>query len=50
MYPIEHYMKILKDYLKNQYHSEASMIKRYIVEESIEFCSEYMSKENFIGV
>ena len=43
-------MKILKGYVKNHYRLEASMIERYIVEESIEFCSEYMSKANPIGL
>jgi len=43
-------MKILKGYVKNHYRSEASMIERYITEESIEFCLEYMSKANPIGL
>jgi len=43
-------MKILKEYVKNHYRLKASMIKRYIAEESIEFCSEYMSKANPIGI
>ena len=50
MYPVEQYMKILKGYVKNHYHPEASMIERYIAEESIEFCSEYMTKANPIGL
>jgi len=39
MYHIERYMKILKGYVKNKYRPEASMIERYIVKESIKFCS-----------
>jgi len=35
MYPIERYTKILKGYVKNQYRPEASMIERYIAEESV---------------
>jgi len=35
MYLIECYTNILKAYVKNQYRSEASMIERYIIEESI---------------
>ena len=50
MYPVERYMNILKCYVKNHYRLEASMIERYIAEESIEFCSEYMSKANPIGL
>ena len=42
MYHVERYMTILKGYVKNHYRPEASMIERYIAEESIEFCSEYM--------
>jgi len=49
MYPIERYMKILKGYVKNQYRPEASMIERYIAEESVEFCSNYMAKVKPIG-
>jgi len=43
-------MKILKGYLKNQYRPESSIIERYISEESIDFCSEYLSKAKYIGV
>jgi len=35
---------------KTHYHAEASMIERYIIEESIEFCSEYISKAYPIGI
>ena len=42
MYPVERYMKILKWYVKNHYRLEASIIERYIVEEAIEFCTEYL--------
>ena len=43
-------MKILKGYVKNQCRPEASIIERYILEESIEFCSEYLRKVKCIGV
>ena len=39
MYPVKCYMKVLKGYTKNQYRLEASIVERYAVEESIEFCS-----------
>ena len=42
MYPVERYMKILKGYVKNQRRPEASVIERYIAEEAIEWCSNYM--------
>jgi len=44
MYPIERYMKILKGYTKNLHRLEASIVERYIAEEAIEFCSEYIEK------
>ena len=44
MYPVERYMKILKGYTKNLYRPEASIVERYIAEEAIEFCSEYLEK------
>ena len=50
MYPIECYMKILNEYVKNQYRLEASIIERSIVEESIEFCLNYMTKANLIKI
>jgi len=50
MYLVERYMKILKGYVKNQCRPEASIIERYISEEFIEFCSEYLSKSKYIGV
>jgi len=43
-------MKVLKGYVKNQYRPEASMIERYIAKESVELCSDYMTKAKPIGV
>jgi len=37
IYPAERYMKILKWYVKIPYCPEASIIERYIAEETIEF-------------
>jgi len=50
MYPIERCMKIFKWYVKNPYRPEASIVERYIAEEAIEFCTNYMSKVDAIGV
>jgi len=36
--------------VKNKCRLEASIVERYILEEVIEFCSEYMSKAKSIGV
>ena len=43
-------MKVLKGYTKNQYRSEASIVERYVVEEAIEFCSEYINTDTLVGV
>jgi len=43
-------MKIFKGYAKNPYRHQASIVKRYIAEEEIEFCTMYMSKVDVIGI
>jgi len=43
-------MQILKGFMKNQCHPKLSILERYILEEAIEFCFEYMSKAKSIGV
>ncbi|KAI5443899.1 hypothetical protein KIW84_012516 [Lathyrus oleraceus] len=50
MYPVERYMKILKGYVKNRSRPEGCMVERYIVEEAIEFCTEYLSNVQSIGL
>ena len=50
MYSVKRYMKILKGYTKNLHHSEASTVERYVAEEAIEFCSEYIEKAKPIGL
>ena len=43
-------MKILKGYTKNLHRPEASIVERYIVEEAIEFCLEYIEKAKLVGL
>ena len=43
-------MKILKGYTKNLHHPKALIVERYIAEEAIEFCSEYIEKAKPVGV
>ena len=50
MYPVERYMKVLKAYTKNQYRPEASIVERYVAEETIEFCSEYINTATLVGL
>ena len=37
-------MKIFKGYTKNHYRSKTSIIKRYITEKALKFCSNYLSE------
>ena len=42
MYPIERYMKTLKDYVRTFVHLEGSIAEGYRMEETLGFCIEYM--------
>ena len=50
MYSVERYIKVLNGYTKNQYRPEASIIERYVAEETIEFCLEYINTATPVGV
>ena len=50
MYPFERYMKVLKGYVKNRNRPEGCIVESYIAEESVEFCSEYLSTAEAIGL
>ena len=50
MYPFERYMKVLKGYVKNRNRPEGCIVESYIAEESVEFCSEYLSTTEAIGL
>ena len=39
-------MKVLKGYSKNPYRPEASIVERYVVEEAMDFCNDYLSGVN----
>ena len=42
MYPIERYMKTLKDYVRTFAHPEGNIVEGYRMEETLGFCIEYM--------
>ena len=44
MYPMERYMKTLKDYVRSYARPEGCMAEVYSVEETLGFCSEYMER------
>ena len=50
MYTFERFMKILKGYVRNQTLPEGCIVECYIVEEGIEFYSEYLSGVTIIGL
>ncbi|RVW24082.1 hypothetical protein CK203_091324 [Vitis vinifera] len=50
MYPFERFMKALKGYVRNHNHPESCIVECYIAEEAIEFCTEYLSNVDAIGV
>src|ERR1043165_7210531 len=50
MYPVERYMKILKGYVKNRSRPEGYIVERYILEEAVEFCTEFLSNVQSIGL
>lgn len=50
MYPFERFMKVLKGYVRNRNRPEGCIAECYIAEEALEFCSEYLSEVDAIGV
>jgi hypothetical protein len=44
MYPVERYMKILKDYVWTYARPEASMAEGYVMLETLGYCTEYMQR------
>ncbi|RVX18233.1 hypothetical protein CK203_006320 [Vitis vinifera] len=44
------FMKVLKGYVRNRNHPEGCIVECYITEEAIEFCTEYLSNMDAIGV
>lgn len=44
MYPMERYMKSLKDYVRTNARPEGSMAEGYRMEETLGFCTEYMTR------
>ena len=45
MYPIERYMKTLKDYVRTYAHPEGSIAEGYRLEDTLGFCTEYMKRQ-----
>ncbi|KAL0552266.1 hypothetical protein IC582_011374 [Cucumis melo] len=50
MYPFESYMKVLKNYVRNRHRPEDCIVESYIVEEAIEFCLDFLSRVDSVGL
>ena len=50
MYPFKRYMKVLKNYVRNRHRPEGCLAESYIVEEAIEFCSDFLSRIDPVGL
>ncbi|XP_022151005.1 uncharacterized protein LOC111019025 [Momordica charantia] len=50
MYPFERYMKVLKGYVHNRTQPKGSIAQAYIVEEAVEFCTEFLSRLAPVGL
>ena len=50
MYPFERFMKILKGYVRNRNRPEGCIVECYIAKEAIEFCTEYLSNIDAVGI
>lgn len=50
IYPFERYMKVLKGYVRNRNKPEGCIAECYIAEEAVEFCADYLSNVNTIGI
>ncbi|XP_052299096.1 uncharacterized protein LOC102608724 isoform X2 [Citrus sinensis] len=50
MYPFERFLKYLKGYVRNKNRPEGCIAECYIVEEAIEFCTEYLPNVDPIGI
>jgi len=52
MYPFERYIKILKGYVRNRNRNrlEGYIVECYTYEKTIEFCNEYLSNVEIIGL
>ncbi|XP_074365387.1 uncharacterized protein LOC141706541 [Apium graveolens] len=44
MYAFERFNKVLKSYVRNHYYPEGCMAESYLGEESVEFCTEFLSQ------
>ena len=46
MYPMKQYLKSLNGYVRFQSNHEGSMAQSYIMDEAVDFCTEYMQQSS----
>ncbi|KAL4033345.1 hypothetical protein IC575_006432 [Cucumis melo] len=49
MYPFERFMKVIKNSVRNIFRPEGCVAESYLIEEAIEFCSDFLSGVDPIG-
>ena len=50
MYPFERFMKVLKSYVRNRNRPKECIVECYTTEETIKFCTEYLSNVDTIEI
>ncbi|CAM8978353.1 unnamed protein product [Rhodiola kirilowii] len=50
MYPFDRYMKILKTYVRNRHRPEGCIVEGYIIEEAVEFCTNFLGNIAAVGI
>ena len=50
MYPFERFMKVIKNFVRNRYRPECCIAESYLIEEAIEFCSDFLSGVDLVGL
>ncbi|KAA0032240.1 transposase [Cucumis melo var. makuwa] len=50
MYPFERFMKVIENSVRNRYRPEGCIAESYLIEEAIEFCSDFLSEVDPVGL
>lgn len=50
MYAFDRFMKFLKNSVRNRYHPKGCILESHIVKEVVEFCSDFLSGVDPIGL
>ncbi|KAA0058474.1 uncharacterized protein E5676_scaffold606G001730 [Cucumis melo var. makuwa] len=50
MYPFERFMKVIKNFVRNRYRPEGCIAESYLIQEAIEFCSDFLYGVDPVGL